>query len=70
MKNYDVASSSDSSWSERSILRHDVDFSLNHALALAKIEAQEFVKAAYFVNQLSEFYNLPDVVGNPAKPIR
>lgn len=61
VKNYDVASYSDSCWSERSILwRHDVDFSLDHALVLAKIETQEGVKATYFVNQHSEFYNLAE----------
>lgn len=37
--------------------RHDVDFSLNHALALARIEHQLGISATYFINIHSDFYN-------------
>lgn len=37
--------------------RHDIDFSLNRALVLARIEAQENVSATYFLNLRSDFYN-------------
>lgn len=40
--------------------RHDVDYSLNRSLALAQIESEEGVKATYFVNPHSEFYNLAE----------
>jgi Formyl transferase len=40
------------------IWRHDVDFSMHRAAALAQIEAQEGVTATYFVNPRSSFYNL------------
>lgn len=38
--------------------RHDVDFSLHRARSLAEIEAEEGVKATYFLLLHSEFYNL------------
>ncbi len=45
-------------WGARFILwRHDLDFSINRAAALAGIEAEEGVTATYFVNPCSEFYN-------------
>lgn len=48
-------------WSEGFLLwRHDLDFSLNRSLALAQIESEEGVKATYFVNPHSEFYNLAE----------
>lgn len=37
--------------------RHDCDFSLNRSLRLAEIEHEHGVKATYFVNPHSEFYN-------------
>lgn len=37
--------------------RHDVDFSMHAALRLARIESEEGVKATYFINIHSEFYN-------------
>jgi hypothetical protein len=40
------------------IWRHDVDFSMHRAAALAEIEAEEGVFATYFVNPRSSFYNL------------
>jgi hypothetical protein len=40
------------------IWRHDVDFSIHRAAALAEIEAQEGVTATYFLNPRSSFYNL------------
>lgn len=45
--------------------RHDVDFSMHRAAALAEIEAQEGAQATYFVNPRSAFYNLfePEIEG-------
>lgn len=40
------------------IKRHDVDFSVHRALALAKIENELGIKATYFFNPHCEFYNL------------
>jgi hypothetical protein len=40
------------------ILRHDIDFSPQAALKIARIEREEGVAATYFVNLHSEFYNL------------
>ena len=39
------------------ILRHDVDFSLDYALELAKKEAQNGIRSTYFVLLHSFFYN-------------
>jgi hypothetical protein len=38
--------------------RHDVDFSVHRALRLAEIEAEEGVRATYFLSLHSELYNL------------
>ena len=38
--------------------RHDVDFSLHSALALARIEAEEGVRSTFFLHLHSQFYNL------------
>ncbi len=49
-------------WEEKFIVwRHDVDYSLNSSLKLAKIEQEEGVKATYFVNPHSEFYNIAEL---------
>jgi hypothetical protein len=57
--NWRVADYKSIPWNDRFILwRHDVDISLNRALALAKIENQEGLKATYFINPHSEFYNI------------
>jgi hypothetical protein len=37
--------------------RHDVDFSVHRAYRLAQIEAEEGIKATYFILLHSEFYN-------------
>lgn len=42
------------------ILRHDVDYSLQKALQLAKIEKQEGVSSTYMILVSSGFYNLMD----------
>lgn len=56
---YPQATYRDIPWGRRFILwRHDCDFSLNRALALAKIESQEKLRSTFFVNPHSEFYNL------------
>jgi hypothetical protein len=45
-------------WGTRFVLwRHDLDYSINRALRLAQIEAEESVAATYFVNPHSDFYN-------------
>ena len=61
VSNYKVASYSDVRWGNRSILwRHDVDYSLDRALLLAQLESEGRVKATYFVNPHSDFYNLAE----------
>jgi hypothetical protein len=46
-------------WGQRFILwRHDCDYSLNRARALARAEADQGISATYFLNPHSEFYNL------------
>lgn len=40
------------------LLRHDIDFSINRSLAVAKIEAEKGVKSTFFVNPHSEYYNI------------
>jgi peptidoglycan/xylan/chitin deacetylase (PgdA/CDA1 family) len=46
-------------WGQRFVLwRHDCDYSLNRAHALARVEAEEGVRATYFLNLHCEFYNL------------
>jgi hypothetical protein len=60
-KNYSFASYCDIPWGQRFVLwRHDVDYSLNRSLALAKLEHEAGVCATYFVNPHSEFYNLAE----------
>jgi hypothetical protein len=45
-------------WNTRFILwRHDLDYSINRAMALANIEAEEGVSSTYFINPKSEYYN-------------
>jgi hypothetical protein len=48
------------------ILRHDVDLSLEAALAVAQIEADEGAWATYFVMRRSVFYNLASSEGERA----
>ena len=45
--------------------RHDIDISLQRGVKLARIEAEEGVRATYFLFLRSEFYNLlePSVLG-------
>lgn len=59
LQKYPQASYQDIPWGGRFILwRHDVDLSLNRSVSLARIEAEEGLKATYFINPHSEFYNL------------
>jgi hypothetical protein len=45
-------------WGSRFILwRHDLDYSINRAAALARIETEEGVTGTYFVNPSCEYYN-------------
>lgn len=39
------------------ILRHDIDYSLDSALALARVEQKLGVSSTYFVLLTSDFYN-------------
>jgi hypothetical protein len=45
------------------ILRHDIDLSLEAAVALAELEAEEDVWSTWFVMRRSVFYNLDSDVG-------
>jgi hypothetical protein len=55
---YDFASYDETPRGRHVLWRHDVDFSMHRAAALARIEAAEGVRATYFVNPRSPFYNL------------
>lgn len=58
---YEFASYNAIPWGNRFILwRHDMDYSLNRGLALARIEQEEGIKATYFINPHSEFYNISE----------
>ena len=48
------------------LLRHDVDLSLDAALALARLEAEMDVRATYFLMTRSVFYNLASPEGEHA----
>jgi catechol 2,3-dioxygenase-like lactoylglutathione lyase family enzyme len=48
------------------ILRHDVDLSLDAALAMAELEAAAGASATYFLMTRSEFYNLDSASGEAA----
>ncbi|MBA3593216.1 MAG: hypothetical protein H0W47_05395 [Polaromonas sp.] len=57
--NFVFASYDEIPWASRFVLwRHDCDYSLNRAHALATVEAAEGVRATYFLNPHCEFYNL------------
>ena len=61
VNHYPIADYSSIPWGERFVLwRHDVDFSLNRSLALAKVESELGLKATYFLNPHSLFYNLAE----------
>jgi hypothetical protein len=47
-------------------LRHDVDLSLEAALAMARLEAEMEVRATYFLMTRSVFYNLASASGEAA----
>lgn len=47
-------------------LRHDVDMSLDAALAMAELEAERGVAATYFMMTRSDFYNLDSRAGDRA----
>jgi hypothetical protein len=48
------------------LLRHDVDLSLDAALAMAELEAEAGAAATYFLMMRSEFYNLDSPSGHAA----
>jgi hypothetical protein len=48
------------------ILRHDVDLSLDAAIAMAEVEADAGAAATYFLMSRSEFYNLGSPSGDAA----
>ena len=49
------------SQSPHTIWRHDIDYSVEHALRLGQIEAQHGVRATYFLLLGSPYYNLLDI---------
>lgn len=58
-KKYNFRNFTNFNKNERFILwRHDVDFSVHSALALAKIEFSESIKSTYFLHIHNIFYNL------------
>lgn len=58
-KKYEFISFDEIDYAKNFILwRHDCDLSLNRALHTARLEAQCDLKATYFLNIHSEFYNL------------
>lgn len=57
-RSYAFASYREIPWGTRFVLwRHDCDYSLNRARALAGLEAASGVRATYFINPHCEFYN-------------
>lgn len=57
--NYNIADYQDFQKYKRCvILRHDVDFDLQQALSMAKVEYQYRVKSTYFILLTSNFYNI------------
>jgi hypothetical protein len=48
------------------VLRHDVDLSLDAALAMAEVEAEAGAASTYFLMTRSEFYNLDSASGHAA----
>lgn len=61
-QNYIIASYTDIPWGEKFVLwRHDIDFSLNRSLLLAQLEHDVGVRATYFLNPHSDFYNLAEL---------
>ncbi len=61
ISSYTVVDYSEIPFGSRFLLwRHDVDLSLNRSLALAKIEHEQGLKATYFINPHSEFYNIAE----------
>ena len=61
-RNYKFSSYENINWEDKFILwRHDIDYSLNRALVLAKIEKNQNVHATYFINPHSDFYNIAEV---------
>lgn len=58
-RSYAFASYSEIPWGQRFVLwRHDCDYSLNRAHALARVEVEEGIRATYFLNPHCEFYSL------------
>lgn len=48
------------------ILRHDVDTSLDQAVKLAELEAEEGVRSTWFVLLRTDFYNVASKAGQTA----
>ena len=62
LEKYEFHGYSNIPWSRQFVLwRHDVDFSLERARALASLEHTFGCKATYFVNPHSNFYNLAEL---------
>ena len=61
LRSYQPAAYDAVPWTKRFVLwRHDLDLSLNRGLALANIERDVGLKATYFINPHSEFYNIAE----------
>lgn len=61
VKKFSIARYTSVPWGSRFVLwRHDMDFSLNRGLALAKAEKKQRLHATYFLNPHSDFYNLAE----------
>ncbi len=56
---YSPASYTDIPWEKNFILfRHDVDISLNRALALARVDSEFGIRSTFFINPLGDFYSV------------
>ena len=61
-KNWNIVHYEAIPWGSRFLLwRHDIDYSINRSLALARIEADAGVMSTYFVDPHSEFYNAAEL---------
>ena len=61
-KNWNIAHYEAIPWGTKFVLwRHDIDYSINRSLVIAKIEANLGVLSTYFVDPHSEFYNASEL---------
>lgn len=60
VKNVNIITTYDEAKEFGVVLRHDVDYSLHRAVALAVIEAAENIPSYYFIHLHNDFYNAMD----------